>query len=383
VKYEIGKFIRNFGSNLAKKKNNDESNLICKISSLLTKMVLSDAEKVELTHLQKALDEVYKQKAEGAFVRSRKKWIEEGEQNSSYFFRLERQQMGKNQIEKLMIDGNLCEDQRTIANFCAKFYRDLYTSKFSKQHAHSFFESLSSVNQLENTDQIFCDSPITLKEIEEAIKSLKTNKSPGTDGLTSEFYHVFSEIIAPFLLNVFKESLNNSSLPPTLCQGLITLIPKSNKNTTFIDNWRPITLLNNDYKIIALVLAKRLKGVLHSIIDETQSGFMQNRHISNNIRLILDILDYSDIINNDSFILFLDYYKAFDTLEHSFLFQALKKIGFGDSFCKMVKMLYVNGSSSIKLKSGTSPRFFLDRGVRQGCPVSPYLFLIDTFSLVS
>ncbi len=85
---------------------------------------------------------------------------------------------------------------------------------------------------------------------------------------------------------------------------MITLIPKPNKNPTLLDNWRPITLLNNDYKIIALILAKRLKGILHYVIDETQSGFMQDRHISNNIRLILDILDYSDIINEDSYIFF-------------------------------------------------------------------------------
>ncbi len=85
---------------------------------------------------------------------------------------------------------------------------------------------------------------------------------------------------------------------------MITLIPKPNKNPTLLDNWRPITLLNNDYKIIAFILAKRLKGILHSVIDETQSGFMQDRHISNNIRLILYILDYSDIINEDSYIFF-------------------------------------------------------------------------------
>lgn len=220
------------------------------------------------------------------------------------FFRLEKQQMKTNLIGKLLINGSLCEDQKAIANFCAKFYHDLYTSKFNKQHAHDFFESLFSINQLSNTDQTICDSPINLKEIEEAIKSLKMNKSPGTDGLTSEFYHMFSKNIAPFLFNVFKESINKSFLPPTLCQGLITLIPKPSKNITLLDNWRPITLLNNDYKIIALVLAKRLKGVLPSIIDETQSGFMPNRHISNNIRLILDILDYSDLISNDSFIFF-------------------------------------------------------------------------------
>lgn len=90
------------------------------------------------------------------------------------------------------------------------------------------------------------------------------------------------------------------------------------------------------------------------------------------------MLDYSDLIDSDGFIFFLDYYKAFDTLEHKFLFQALKKIGFGDAFCRMIQMLYINGNSSIKLSNGTSPRFFLKRGVRQGCPVSPYLFLIAT-----
>lgn len=174
-----------------------------------------------------------------------------------------------------MIDGTLCEDPKVIANFCAKFYNDLYTSDFSEQNAYDFFESLSPIKKLSSVDQAFCDDPITLIEIEEAIKSLKTNKSPGTDGLSSEFYLIFCKNIAPFLLIVYKESFSKSRLPPTLCQGLITLIPKPGKDSTLIDNWRPITLLNNDYKVIALILAKRLKKVLYSIIDETQSCFMQ------------------------------------------------------------------------------------------------------------
>lgn len=117
-----------------------------------------------------------------------------------------------------------------------------------------------------------------------------------------------------------------------MSQGLITLIPKPKKEVLLIDNWRPICLLNNDYKILALLLAKIIKEVLDAIIDETQSGFMRNRHISNNIRLVLDILDYSDLITEDSFILFLDFYKAFDTVEHQFLFHSLEKFGFGDFF---------------------------------------------------
>ncbi len=103
---------------------------------------------------------------------------------------------------------------------------------------------------------------------------------------------------------MFLESIEKSTLPPSLCQGLITLIPKSNRDPLLIENWRPISLLNTDYKIIALVLAKRIKSILNNIIDECQSGFIPQRHISNNIRLILDVLDYSDLISTDSFILF-------------------------------------------------------------------------------
>lgn len=86
------------------------------------------------------------------------------------------------------------------------------------------------------------------------------------------------------------ESIENDALPPSLTQGLVTLIPKPRKDVLFIDSWRPICLLNNDYKIIASIFARRIKEILDTIIDETQSGFMRNRYISDNIRLVLDIL---------------------------------------------------------------------------------------------
>lgn len=105
---------------------------------------------------------------------------------------------------------------------------------------------------------------------------------------------------------------------------------------------------------------------------------MRNRHISNNVRLVLYILDYSDLITKDSFTLFLDFYKAFDTAEHQFLFHSLERLGFGDFFSVRLLRLYTNGNSSIKLKYGTSPRFELKRWIRQGCPISPYLFLLIT-----
>lgn len=202
------------------------------------------------------------------------------------------------------------------------------------------------------------------------------NKSPGIDGLNSEFYKTFSEELAPFLLKLFLQSIEYGKLPPTLTQGLIILIPKPKKDTLILDNWRPISLLNNDYKILASILASRIKTTLDSIIDDTQSGFMRNRHISNNICLVLDLVDYPHLYPDESFILFLDFHKAFDTIEHHFIYSALNKFGFGDFFINSIKTLYYDANCSIKLRNGTSPRFNLSRGIRQGCPISPYLFLL-------
>lgn len=159
-------------------------------------------------------------------------------------------------------------------------------------------------------------------------------------------------------------------------QGLTSLIPKPNKDPQNIDNWRPITLLNIDYKLFALVYAKRLKSGLNEIINETQTGFMKNRHISNNIRLIMDLLDYSDQIDSGALILFLDFCKAFDTIEHGFLIHSLKVFGFGNKFIDMIEMFYKDINSSIILNLGTSKRFGIHRGIRQGCPSSPFLFLL-------
>lgn len=184
----------------------------------------------------------------------------------------------------------------------------------------SFFNSLGDINGISNANKELCDAPITVTDIEDAIKNLKLNKSPGNDGLTSELFKLFPEDISCFLHKVYIESIDNEKLPSSLTQGLITLIPKPQKEILLLDNRRPISLLNNDYKIIAICLAKKLKETLNDIM--TQSGLMTGRHITNNIRLVLDILDYSELIEDESFIIFLDFYKAFDSLQHIYVYSS-------------------------------------------------------------
>lgn len=334
LKHEIGKCARKFGTQLAKLKKQEEESIVYKIIYLHNKVQdgLSEAEFQELSELQTKLDLIYKYRAEGSFIRSRRRWLEQGEQSTAYFFRMEKNNSRNLTINSLNIDGTESSDPKQIATFCANFYTNLYKSKYCDDSAQLFFQSLKGTKTLSINETDTCDRHITAAEIIESIEALKNNKSPGTDGLTAEFYKMFAQDLAPFLLKMFLESIESEALPSTLSQGLLTLIPKPKKDILFIDNWRPICLLNCDYKILALLLANRLKSVLGTIIDETQTGFIPKRHISNNIRLVLDLLDYAELVKEESFILFLDFYKAFDSLEHNFILQSLRKFNFGDFF---------------------------------------------------
>ncbi len=258
-----------------------------------------------------------------------------------------------------------------------QFYLNLYTSSYSSDDSEYFFKKVKNdIPTVQNSFKEHCDSDLTIQELDLALKTMKTGKSSGQDGLTSEFYKFFWEDLKMFLFEALQDCIRYNNLLPTMKQGLIILIPKPGKDKIILENLRPITLLNTDYKIFSGVIAARLRVGLPQIISETQSGFLKGRSIHNNIRLVLDILEYSNLIENDGFILFLDFLKTFDMVEHPFLFQTLSHFGFGPKFINIIKMLYSDINSSVALPKGTCPRFQVNRGIRQGCGSSPLLFIM-------
>ena len=139
---------------------------------------------------------------------------------------------------------------------------------------------------------------------------------------------------------------------------------------------RPITLLNTDYKIAAKAIANRIKTVLPKLINNDQTGLMKGRFIGENIRLIDGIIQYATQHNVPGLLLFIDFEKAFDSLEWPFIFDTLRFFGFGPSLINWVRTFYCNIESRV-LNNGWSSNFFQpQRGVRQGCPLSPYLFIL-------
>ena len=205
---------------------------------------------------------------------------------------------------------------------------------------------------------------------------MKMNKTPGFDGLPIEFYITLWPDINELLINYFNFSLQNGLMTASQRNGIITLLPKADKDPLLIKNYRPITLLTTDYKILAKCIANRLKRSLHYLIHPDQSGFMKGRNIRHNIRLILDMIEYTDLTDTPGLILLLDIEKAFDSVSHNFLFQTLEHFNFGNNFINSIKTLYSARQSYVINNGFLTERIALKRGIFQGCPISPYLFLL-------
>ena len=169
---------------------------------------------------------------------------------------------------------------------------------------------------------------------------MQNNKSPGNDGLSKKFYETFWEEVKKPFMYAAQKSYNIKQLCVSQRQAVIKLVEKKERDKRFMKNWRPISLLNVDTKLISKVLAERLKNVLPDIISKNQTAY------------------------------------AFDSVNHVFLIAILEKFGFGKTFIEWIKILLKNQESSVINGGKTSQYFTLERGTRQGDPISAYFFII-------
>ena len=210
---------------------------------------------------------------------------------------------------------------------------------------------------------------------------MQKNKSPGPDGITAEFYKKFWYLIKEKFrayLNTakitgFRDYRNTSST---------TLIYKRKGEVYELSNYRPIALINVDLKILTKTLSSRLQPVLPSIIHYTQTA-INGRRIDHTCHLLRDLIDLINKEDLEGAFIFLDQEKAFDRVEHDFLFKTMSAFGIGDSFIDWLRVLYKNAFTTIKVNGHFTDPILLSRGLRQGCPLSPllYVLVIEIFAL--
>ena len=314
--------------------------------------------------------------AKGAQVRSRVRWAEECETSSRYFFRLEKKNGSENWISAMKNpDGSFASSIVDICDSWVVFYSKLFTACDTDLPIQD--ELLGKLPSSLSHDQAStCDGHITVGEAFSALSGMAKSKSPGSDGLTAEFYLAFWDVLGSDLVEVFNASLDSGLLPLSQREALITLIFKKGDRLEH-KNWRPISLLNADYKLCARVLAGRLLKVIHNVVHPDQTCGVPGHFIGENVALLRDVAQFASETGTPLAILSLDQEKAFDRVDCHFLLAVLRRMGFGPSFIDWVKLLYTDIRSAILVNGYTSDWFFPSRDVRQGCPLSPLLYVLS------
>lgn len=181
---------------------------------------------------------------------------------------------------------------------------------------------------------------------------------------------------------MLKSSFQTGALPPSLLEANIYLVLKKGKSSEECSSYRPISVLNVDLKLLAKILALRLEMVLPSVIANDQTGFIRGRFFSHNMRCFLNIIQHSSLYNTEALVISRDAEKAFDRLEWPYLFHTLGKFDQGEGFIRWIQILYTSPLSA-EINGLRSSHFKIERGTRQGCPLSPLLFTLAMEPLAS
>ena len=177
-------------------------------------------------------------------------------------------------------------------------------------------------------------------------------------------------------LNSCRTAKLKKKLSSSQRQAVIKLIEKKNKDKRFIKNLRPISLLNVDYKIISKALASRLKKVLPNLISPQQMGYVENRFVGESGRLIAHIIEITDVLNKEGFLVTMNVEKVFNSIDHTFFISVLKKFGFGNNFVSWIETLTSKQESCVINGSNAIQCFHLEKGARQGGPILAYIFIL-------
>jgi endonuclease/exonuclease/phosphatase family metal-dependent hydrolase len=335
----------------------------------------------QMLNKEKELDDLLEKEEMWWSKRSRALWLAHGDKNTKFFHLKASQRRRKNRIEAITgPDGNIHTNKDEIDQIFLNHFQKFFTS----QPTTNIPETTQLVKNKINSDtHNNLSQDYTELEAINAIKDMKSLVAPGPDGLPAKFYHTYWDIVGQEVVSAALDVLNNDSDPTPFNSTHICLIPKTN-NPTQPSYFRPISLCNVTLKLITKTIANRMKRIFSDTISNNQSVFVPGRLITDNIIIALEIFHYLAQTNSQTGYVGIktDMAKAFDRLEWSFLRATLEAMNFPLKMINTILKCVSTVSFSILINGSPTSAFYPQRGLRQGDPLSPYLFILcdDVFS---
>uniref|UniRef100_A0A2N9HH03 Reverse transcriptase domain-containing protein n=1 Tax=Fagus sylvatica TaxID=28930 RepID=A0A2N9HH03_FAGSY len=314
------------------------------------------------------LEIVWKQK-------SRELWLKEGNRNSKFFHLSTIIHRRRNAIDVIKGDNGVwIVNRKEIKDFVVDKFQDLFTE--DQVMFPAGLEQLISPSITDVDNDKLCSIP-TPVEIKEVVFGMYSDKAPGPDGLPALFYKRYWSIVGKSVCDAVLNFFKSGHLLTEVNNTFIVLIPKT-QSPSSVNHYRPISLCNTVYKIIAKILVSRIRPVLDSLISPCQSAFIPDRWIVENQLIVQEILhSFKKRKVKGGFVaLKVDLQKAYDRVNWSFLKEVLYRFGFHEKFIMWIMQCVTKVSFSILINGGKTKSFIPSRGLRQGDPLSPYLFIL-------
>ena len=370
------------GKSIIKEMSISYSRKLTKINNKVKRSLnkrLKNAEKKgksQLIHFLKGkLSNLQQREAKEHFLSKRVSWIDEGDDFDNFLPTLKLNNRNQHDVKQIIdSNGNTYTEQDEILKQFKSFYINLYKkSQTSETLQDEFLCGLQS--HLDDETSNKTDKLFNKNDFREALFKLPDSKSPGSDGLPAEFYKTFWNLLENEFYLVYKESISKKLLTYKQREAIIKCIPKKG-DLSKVSNWRPISLLNADYKILTKAVSIRLLKVLPQLVSEEQTCSIEGRKVSHNLLINRDVIQYANKKQLKACLISLDQMKAFDRVDWAFLLKVLHKMNFGNNFISLIELLYTKIFSRVKVNGFISDIFYIEQGLRQGCPLSALLYLL-------